>query len=92
MADLADVNRAAEAFLQAATHAPQPMHTASACSTVFLEIRMAFPSCAPPTLIEHVAAGLDNPVEGCGIDNEMLEIRERRGRAAAATLQQVSCR
>jgi hypothetical protein len=50
----ADVNSTADAFLHAATHAPQPMHAAEsiACSTVSLEIRMLFASWAPPTLTD----------------------------------------
>ena len=51
---LAEVKSAAEAFLQAATQAPQPMQAAEsiACSTTCFGIRIALPSCAPPTLIE----------------------------------------
>ena len=50
----ADVNSAADAFLQAATQAPQPMHAAAsiACSSVGLGIRMALASCAPPMFTE----------------------------------------
>ena len=50
----ADVNNAADAFLHAATHAPQPMHTAEsiACSTVSFGISMALPSWAPPMLTD----------------------------------------
>src|SRR5262245_2051470 len=51
---LADVNNAAEAFLQAATQAPQPMQAAEsiACSAVGFGIRIALASWAPPTLID----------------------------------------
>ena len=51
---LADVNRAAEAFLQAATHAPQPMQAAKfiASSDASLGTRIALPSGAAPTLID----------------------------------------
>ena len=51
---LADVKSAADAFLHAATHAPQPMQAAEsiACSTTFPGIRMALPSGAPPTLTD----------------------------------------
>src|SRR5215510_1662945 len=51
---LAEVKRAAEAFLQAATQAPQPMHAAEsiALSATGFGIRIALASWAPPTLVE----------------------------------------
>jgi uncharacterized lipoprotein YbaY len=51
---LADVKSAAEAFLQAATHAPQPMQAAEskALSAAVLGMRIALPSGAPPTLTD----------------------------------------
>src|SRR5688572_32183323 len=50
----ADVNKAAEAFLQAATHAPQPMHCAAskAASADGRGIGRAFASGAPPTFTD----------------------------------------
>src|SRR5215471_16233483 len=50
----APMNKCAEAFLHAATHAPQPMHAAAsmARSDVDLGTRMELPSGAPPQLIE----------------------------------------
>src|SRR5205807_2645017 len=51
---LALMNRCAEAFLHAATHAPQAMHAAEsiAVSATSFGIGIVLPSCAPPTLIE----------------------------------------
>jgi hypothetical protein len=51
---LAEVKRAAEAFLQAATQAPQPMQAAEsiALSAAVLGTRMALPSWAPPTFTD----------------------------------------
>src|SRR5437762_12095309 len=51
---LAPMNRCADAFLQAATHAPHPMHAAEsiAVSAISFGIRIALPSGAPPALIE----------------------------------------
>src|SRR6185503_3426410 len=53
-ATLAEVNRAADAFLHAATQAPQPMHWAAsnAASAAGFGIGRALPSGAPPTLAE----------------------------------------
>src|ERR1700741_145124 len=50
---LALMKRWAAAFLQAATHAPQPMHAAEsiARSETSFEIGIALPSGAPPQLI-----------------------------------------
>src|SRR5262249_2959357 len=47
---LALMNRCADAFLQAATHAPQPMHAAEsmAVSAIAFGPRTALPSGAPP--------------------------------------------
>ena len=51
---LAAVKEAANAFLQAATQSPQPIQAAEsiACSTTCPEMSMAFPSGAPPTLMD----------------------------------------
>src|SRR5215813_2695845 len=51
---LAATNNIAEAFLQAATHAPQPMHVAAskASSASRLGIGIALPSGAPPVETE----------------------------------------
>ena len=48
------MNRCADAFLQAATQAPQPMQAAEsiAVSATSFGIRMALPSGAPPQLTE----------------------------------------
>src|SRR5580765_1277336 len=51
---LALMNKCADAFLHAATQAPQPMHAAEsiARSEISLAIGIAFPSGAPPQLID----------------------------------------
>src|SRR5580765_2651438 len=48
------MKRWADAFLHAATQAPQPMHAAEsiAASDTSFGIRMLFPSCAPPAFTE----------------------------------------
>ena len=50
----AEVKSAADAFLQAATHAPHPMHAAEsiALSDAVFGTRIALPSCAPPTFTD----------------------------------------
>ena len=51
---LAETNSMAEAFLQAATHAPQPMQAAAsiAVSAFFLLMGMALASGTPPVVAE----------------------------------------
>ena len=52
---LADTNNMAEEFLQAATHAPHPIHEAAAndLSAFSFSTGIAFPSTALPVLTEH---------------------------------------
>ena len=66
---------AAEAFLQAATQAPQPMHCAAsiAVSATSLATGMALASGADPVLTDDVAAGRDDAVEGAAIDDQVLD-------------------
>ena len=85
---MADVKSAADAFLQAATQAPQPMHAAEsiACSTVSFEIRMALRVLRAADVDRRVAAGLDDPVERAAIDDEILDEREGLARATARAM------
>ena len=82
---------AAEAFLQAATHAPQPMHCAASIaarrSPSAIENGVAVRRAAD--VHRRVAAGLDDAVERAAIDDEVLDDGERLG---APRLERDACR
>ena len=77
---MAPVKRAAAAFGQEATQAPQPMQAAAsmARSASGLGTRIAFASAALPVRVDDVAARGDDAVEGGAIDDEVAQHRERR--------------
>ena len=85
---LADVNSAAEAFLQAATHAPHPMQAAAsiACSATVFGIRMALPSWRATGVDRGIAARLDDRVERTAIDDQILDDRERLARQGSRSI------
>ena len=74
----AEVKSAADAFLHAATHAPQPMQAAASMAFVgdFFGIRNRVAVLRAADVHRGIAAGLDDPVEGASIDDEVLDDRE----------------
>ena len=78
---MAAVNSMADAFGQAATQAPQPMHAAAskAASASGLGTRMRCASGAAPVGAVMKPPDCDDAVERAAVDDEVLDHREGRG-------------
>ena len=83
--DLRAVKSAADAFLHAATQAPQPMHAAAsiARSAIVLRDQDRVAVRRAAAVHRRVAAGLDDAVERAAVDDQILDHRERPARATA---------